>query len=166
MGRPNDVGYPVRSIVKDGMLYIHNFKPDRWPMCNPETGYLNTDGSPTKTIVLDMRRQGGDKRFWDLCFGKHAPEELYDVRKDPECLVNLIASPERKPLIAKLKKQLFDALKEQGDPSMFGKGDVFDEYPYAGNAQRDFYNRYRRGEIKKFVTGWVNRSDFESKPVE
>ena len=55
MGRPGDVGYPVRSIIREGMLYIHNFEPDRWPMCNPETGYLNTDGSPTKTEVLEMR---------------------------------------------------------------------------------------------------------------
>jgi N-sulfoglucosamine sulfohydrolase len=70
VGRPDDVGFPVRSILRDGMLYIHNFAPDRWPMGDPVTGYLNTDGSPTKTAVLELMRQGMDRRYWELCFGK------------------------------------------------------------------------------------------------
>ncbi|MHC4994952.1 MAG: sulfatase family protein, partial [Planctomycetota bacterium] len=54
VGRPNDVGYPIRGIVKDGVMYLENFEPDRWPIGNPETGYLNSDGSPTKTEILNM----------------------------------------------------------------------------------------------------------------
>ncbi len=49
VGRPNDQGYPIRGIVTDSWLFLVNFEPDRWPAGNPETGYLNTDGSPTKT---------------------------------------------------------------------------------------------------------------------
>ena len=49
IGRPHDQGYPVRGIIKDDWLYLHNFEPTRWPGGNPETGYLDTDGSPTKT---------------------------------------------------------------------------------------------------------------------
>ena len=60
VGRPNDEGYPVRGILKDGYLYLRNFKPDRWPAGNPETGYLNCDGSPTKTYILNTRRVKGD----------------------------------------------------------------------------------------------------------
>ncbi|MCF8224805.1 MAG: sulfatase [Bacteroidales bacterium] len=166
VGRPDDVGYPVRSIIRDGMLYIHNFKPDRWPMCNPETGYLNTDGSPTKTLILNMRREGIDDHFWQLCFGKHGSEELYNIENDPECLVNLIKDPEYSKIAEELKTQLFNELKNQGDPRMFGKGDVFDKYPYAGDAQRDFYNRYMAGEIKDYVTGWINPGDFEAEPLD
>ena len=46
VGRPDDAGYPIRGIVKGGFLYLKNFKPERWPAGNPETGYLNVDGSP------------------------------------------------------------------------------------------------------------------------
>ena len=45
VGRENDKGYPVRSILKNNYFYSINFEPNRWPAGNPETGYLNTDGS-------------------------------------------------------------------------------------------------------------------------
>jgi hypothetical protein len=166
MGRPDDVGYPVRSIIIDGFLYIHNFKPDRWPMSNPETGYLNTDGSPTKTAILQMRRNGENSIFWQLCFGKKGNEELYNIKKDPECMENLIAKVEFSEIARKMKNRLFLELTKQRDPRMFGNGDVFDKYPYASDQQRDFYNRYMNGEIKEFSTEWVNKSDFELVPVK
>lgn len=164
VGRPDDVGYPVRSIIREGMLYIHNFEPDRWPMCDPVTGYLNTDGSPTKSVVLNMRRSGADDSYWQLCFAKKGSEELYNVKEDPECLNNLIDKPEYKEVAHQLKEQLFSELKEQMDPRMFGKGYLFDNYLYANEKNRDFYNRFMAGEITEFVTGWVNESDFETAP--
>jgi len=75
--RPQNQGYPICSIIQDGFLYMHNFKLHLWPVCNPETAYLNTDGSPTKTVILDQRRQDLDRRSWELSFGKHPHEELY-----------------------------------------------------------------------------------------
>ncbi len=160
VGRPGDVGYPVRSVLSEGMLYIRNFEPDRWPMCDPETGYLNTDGSPTKSHILEMNRTGENNYFWQLCFGKRGSEEMYDVRKDPDCLDNLITKPEFSLLAGKLKQQLSDQLTAQGDPRMFGNGKIFDAYPYAG-PEKDFYNRYMRGEIKANNANWVNPTDFE-----
>jgi arylsulfatase A-like enzyme len=38
IGRPNDVGYPIRGIVKNDVLYLRNFEIDRWLTGNPETG--------------------------------------------------------------------------------------------------------------------------------
>ncbi|MGN6547875.1 MAG: hypothetical protein ACTHK7_22760, partial [Aureliella sp.] len=46
VGRPHDWGYPIRGIVTAEYLYLHNYEPSRWPAGNPETGYLDTDGSP------------------------------------------------------------------------------------------------------------------------
>ena len=31
VGRPDDVGYPVRGIFAEGCLYARNFAPGRWP---------------------------------------------------------------------------------------------------------------------------------------
>lgn len=75
-GRPKNQGYPIRSIIQNGFLYMYNFKPELWPAGNPQTGYLNTDGSPSKTNILNMRRSGIDWSFWELCFGKHPQEEM------------------------------------------------------------------------------------------
>jgi arylsulfatase A-like enzyme len=164
VGRPHDQGYPIRGIIKDGMLYLHNFEPLRWPGGNPETGYLECDGGPTKTEVLQLRRQGGDRRPWDLCFGKRGSEELYDVRADRDCLKNLADDPARKSLKDALRAQLFDELREQQDPRMSGKGSVFDEYLHSEEATRGFYEKYKAGRTPR--AGWVNPSDFEKEPLD
>ncbi|MCX6895503.1 MAG: heparan N-sulfatase, partial [Verrucomicrobia bacterium] len=165
VGRPHDWGYPIRSIVKDGWLYLRNFEPTRWPAGNPETGYLNTDGGATKTLILDAHRKDAGDRFWALCFGKHAEEELYNLQHDPDCLKNLAASPEQQARKERLQAQLFAELKAQGDdPRMAGNGGVFEAEPYANAAERGFYERFMSGE--KMNANWVNETDFEKAPLD
>ena len=159
VGRPNDVGYPIRGIVKDNYLYIKNFEPSRWPAGNPETGYLNCDGSPTKTEILNLNRSSKNKEYWKKSFGKRPEEELYNIKTDAECMNNLADKQEFLELKTNLKTQLFDQLKKQGDPRMFGKGFIFDEYIYADKKTQHAYERYMNGE--KIHTGWVNDSDYE-----
>ncbi|MCX8156456.1 MAG: sulfatase [Verrucomicrobiae bacterium] len=160
VGRPGDVGYPIRGILQDDWLYLWNAAPDRWPACNPETGYLNCDGSPTKTLILEQRRRGEGKAFWELCFGKRPAEELYNLREDPDCLTNLAAAATARKTLAAMKARMHAALRAQGDPRMEGRGHVFDEYPYAEQQFRGFYERFQRGE--KLQPGWVEPTDFET----
>lgn len=159
VGRPDDLGYPIRGIVTAEYIYLNNFETDRWPAGNPETGYLNTDGSPTKTQILNDRRQNGSSTNWDLAFGKRPGEELFKRVADPFAMQNLAIHPEYQVINEQLKDRLFEGLKRQNDPRMFGKGYVFDQYPYSGDASKDFYNRYMNGE--EMNAGWVNKSDFE-----
>ncbi len=163
VGRPHDQGYPIRSIIKDGWLYSRNFTPDRWPACNPETGYLNTDGSPTKTEILTANRATPNDPHWQLCFGKRPAEELFDLKSDPDCVHNLAAAPEHQTRRAALEAQMFTQLKQEGDPRLAGNGEVFDRYPYAG-AERGLYERYLKGE--KLKTGWVSPTDAEPAPLD
>ena len=164
IGRPNDEGYPIRGIVKGGMLYLKNYETSRWPACNPETGYLNCDGSPTKTQILEMRRDGTNEVFWKLSFGKRPAEEMFDVGSDAECLHNLAEEAGYQKLKGELSEQLTRELKEQQDPRVLGQGQVFDEYKYAWPQTRNFYERFMKGE--KFRAGWVNNSDFEKEPLD
>ena len=164
VGRPHDWGYPIRSLVTDGWIYLRNFEPARWPAGNPETGYLNTDGGATKTVILDARRKDASDRRWAECFGRRVAEELYDLKNDPDCLKNLAASAEQQARRARLQQQLFDELKAQDDPRMSGNGGVFEAEPYAQEAQRNFYERYMKGE--RIKAGWVNDSDFEKGPLD
>ncbi|KJF45285.1 sulfatase family protein [Draconibacterium sediminis] len=159
IGRPDDQGYPVRGLIKGGYLYLRNFETDRWPLGNPETGYLNCDGSPTKTYILDTRRKKGIMEYWQLNFGKRVSEELYDIKADPFCLKNLADSSgyinQRENMFAEMKQKL----TEQEDPRILGRGDIFDNYEYSGS-DRNFYNRYFSGE--KLSPSWINASDFET----
>jgi len=164
VGRPGDAGYPIRGIVRDETLYLCNFEPDRWPAGNPETGYLNCDGSPTKTECIRARTAPGSRQYWEWSFGRRPSEELYDLRVDRDCLRNLADSPQHQDLRKRLREEMFDRLRKQGDPRMFGRGNIFDRYPYADESGRNFYERYMKGEQIK--AGWVNPSDFEKKEPE
>jgi N-sulfoglucosamine sulfohydrolase len=158
VGRPDDQGYPVRGIFKDDYLYLRNYEPTRWPKGNPETGYLNCDGSPTKTYILDTRRKKGIMEYWQLNFGKRVPEELYDIKNDPFCMNNLADNESYIQVKNQLEAEMVDKLTRQDDPRMKGNGYIFDQYPYIGEVS-NFYNRYMAGEV--IATGWVDKSDFD-----
>ena len=158
VGRPNDEGYPVRGILSDGFLYLRNFKPERWPLGNPETGYLNCDGSPTKTYLLDTRRKKGIMEYWQLNFGKRDNEELYNILKDPFCMNNLATNNNYSEIKTRLEAQMTEKLREQNDPRILGDGDIFDNYEYSG-AVRNYYNRYMNGE--NIPADWVNKTDYD-----
>jgi N-sulfoglucosamine sulfohydrolase len=157
VGRPHDWGYPMRGIVTADYLYVRNYEPSRWPAGNPETGYLDTDGSPTKTLILELGRQTRADRFWQLNFGLRPADELYDLRTDADCVHNLATNPAHSAHLKELRETMETELKSQGDPRMLGRGQVFDEYiPTRGQG---FYEKFKRGE--KVDAGWVNATDFE-----
>jgi arylsulfatase A-like enzyme len=122
--RPGGVGYPIRGIAKNGMLYLHNFEPDRWPAGDPK-GYGDADDGPTKSEVIQTRDIPGQKHFWEVCFGKIPADQLFDLRRDPDCLTNLAASVDFQPY----QRQLFEELKSQSDPRLIGPKDFFDQFP-------------------------------------
>ena len=161
-GRPKDVGYPVRGIHNNGFLYLKIYEPDRWPACNPETGYLNCDGGPVKSLLLDHRRNGLDKYYWQLSFGKRPGEELYDLSKDPDCVYNLAQNPKYQTIKKSLEKEMEVKLLAQGDLRMQGYGHLYEQYP--GAEINGFYERFMKGE--KFKLGWVNESDFEREVIK
>ena len=158
VGRPDDQGYPIRGIIRDDMLYLQNFKTERWPKGNPETGYLNTDGSPTKSYILNARRVKGVVKWWQMNLGKRPAEELYNVEEDPFCMNNLANDEDFAELKTKLANEMKVKLTDQKDPRIMGKGDVFDNYKYSGKVA-NFYNRFMEGE--KIQTFWVEDSDYE-----
>ena len=164
IGRPHDWGYPIRGIVKDGMLYVHNYEPSRWPAGNPETGYPNTDASPTKTEVLKSRTATPPRPYWQLSFGKRPEEELFDVKNDPECMTNLADDPEYAERKEALRQQLMAELTAQQDPRALGNGSVFENYPVAFERLRNFHERFTKGEIPQ--AGWINETDIEKEPLE
>ncbi len=97
-----------------------------------------------------------------MSFGIRPEEELYNIKSDPDCINNLANKSEFLELKENLKEQLFSELIEQEDPRMFGNGSIFDEYIYADKRTRNFYERFKRGELNPSTAGWVNESDFEN----
>jgi len=143
----------VRGIVKNGYIYTKNYTPDRWPSGDPETGYMDTDNSPTKTAILTAYKNGEEKDLYQLNFDKRTADELYNKTADTFCIKNLASDKKYAGLLQQMKKQMEQELKKQNDPRMFGKGDVFDKYPHAKPEMQNYYDRYIKGERVRKRTG-------------
>jgi N-sulfoglucosamine sulfohydrolase len=161
VGRPHDWGYPIRGIVTDSHLFLKNYEPSRWPAGNPETGYTDTDASPTKSHIIELGRKDRSNRFWELNFGIRPAEELYDLKHDRHCTKNIATAADQVSLSKLLLSQMEKELTNQNDPRMFGNGKLFDEYPATNGA--GFYDQYLKGEKPK--AGWISPTDIEKEPV-
>lgn len=162
VGRPDDVGYPIRGIITHSHLYLHNYESSRWPAGNPESGYPDTDGSPSKTLILERGRRNRSDQFWQISFGKQPEQLLFNLKSDPDCLHNLADQPDQQQLISTLRNRMESELREQGDPRIFGEGQQFDRYPPTSGA--GFHRLIMEG--KRPPAGWINPDDFEPAPLD
>ena len=136
--RPGNLSYPMRSIVTDDYLYIHNFEP--------ENGAGDVDDSPTKDLMVSGREDPDLKPYWELMWGPRPHDELYTAADGPDCIKNVASDPNYEEQVTGLRERLFNALRAQGDPRMDGRGWVFDCYPYYGRVlvqedQQRYLNR-------------------------
>ena len=138
-------GYPTRAIRTHDFLYLHNFRPDRWPAGTPHyqkaaikgAWLSDCDNGPTKTYMVENRDKDAHHRgLYELAFGKRPATELYDLKKDPDQLVNIAADSAYAETVKKLKAHLFAELKKTNDPRVTGKGPDFDKFPYLGGAPK------------------------------
>lgn len=163
-GRPQNQGYPIRAILRDSVLYIWNLKPELWPACDPECGYCEIDGSPTKQEVLRLWRQGINDYYYEMAMGKRPAEELYDLKADPDCVTNLAGNPAWAAEQASLREELLKVLTVQEDPRITGNGDIFDSYPYDAEEKWNFYERVVSGAVREpwKQTGWIDPEDYDA----
>jgi N-sulfoglucosamine sulfohydrolase len=133
LGRPHDWGYPVRAIRTTEFLYVHNYFPDRWPACDPETDFGNCDPGPTKEVVKAL---GG--YFYELSFGKRPADMLFRLTDDPACVRNLAPDPAYAGVLAELRERMLGMLRAEQDPRALGRGAVFDTYQYVGGRAKAY----------------------------
>ena len=165
--RPKNQGFPIRGIASEDYLYLYNYDISLWPAGNPEIGYLDIDGGPTKTEILRMYRSGENDFYWKLSMGKReSNEEFYNISKDADCMTNLASNPDYAELKREMKTRMETMLKAQEDPRMFGKGDIFNSYGYSEERAWNYYERFMAGEFTIETTGWVNPGDAEKAPLD
>jgi N-sulfoglucosamine sulfohydrolase len=133
IGRPNDLGFPVRSIRTPEFLYVHNFHPERWPAGNPETDFGNCDPGPTKEVIKIL---GG--HYYELSFGKRLPDELYRITDDPECVRNLANDLAFKEIQDDLRYRMMRMLKEEEDPRALGRPEIPEAYKYLSGRTKGY----------------------------
>ena len=142
--RAGGKGYPCRAIRTADFMYIYNFEPTRWPSGSPDASvcaralpYGEIDSSPTKTFMMENRHTHGIADLAHISFGMRPAEELYDLKKDPEQMVNLAGTRGYESAREKLREQLFARLKETKDPRVVGGKVDWDYYPYYGRVRTE-----------------------------
>ncbi len=138
--RYNNWTYPQRGMRTHELLYIRNFKPERWPagaprkydepgkLGDPHGGYHDIDACPSLDFLIENRNDPEIRPFFLMAVDKRPAEELFDIKKDPGCLDNLAAKPEFDEVRGVLAAKLDSYLKETGDPRANGNGDIWESY--------------------------------------
>lgn len=142
---PDMGGYPCRAVRTDDFLYIHNFRPDRWPAGTPDyekaaipgTWYGDCDNGPTKTYMIENKdKDANHRRLYELAFGKLPAEELYDLRNDPDQLKNVAGDAIYQTIKTELAKKMHQQLTATHDPRELGQGDELEQHPYLGGGPK------------------------------
>jgi len=135
----NAGGYPCRAIRTKEFLYIRNFEPGRWPAgiataaeCQGGIAYHDIDVGPSKAYMIAHQEEPSVKRLFELGFGKRPAEELYDMSKDPDQLVNVATDPAYVDTRKQLAERLMAELTATQDPRVLGEGGKFDLYQKPG----------------------------------
>lgn len=147
--RAGNLPFPERSIRTRDFLYIRNFAPERWPMGEPfnledpaaepsfdklENNTFVTfgdlDAGPAKAWMIKERHDLQWREHWRLGFERRPAEELYDLRRDPDYLRNVVDDPAYAETRQSLSRRLMDTLRATGDPRVIGDGKTFDRPPY------------------------------------
>lgn len=137
--RAGNVSYPSRAVVTRDFLFIRNFEPDRWPAGDPDIEgvmgiFGDIDNGPTKQEILKKRDDPAFTRFFHLATDKRGPEELYDLRTDPDCLNNLADNTDYAATRGQLRGRVDEWMKTTADPRATDPHDArWDHYEYYGD---------------------------------
>lgn len=148
--RKDRVGYPTRSVRTDKYLFIKNYEPDRWPVGTPESGFADTDWSPTRQYMVDNKEEEMVREPYRLCFEKRPMYELYDLENDPYCLKNTAGDEANKAIVQEMCDDLESLLQAELDPRVLGWGEIYDSYP-------DFQGPYTWSHT---VEGWFEKGEY------
>jgi uncharacterized sulfatase len=115
-------------------------RPERWPAGapvrldengNPDPGvaYHDIDYSPSLQYLYDHQVDEQVMPLLEASTARRPAVELYDIRKDPYCLVNLAEDGQYQGIRKGLHGQLEAYLVETEDPRLVGDDpDIFESY--------------------------------------
>ncbi len=101
---------PMRGVQTLNHLYIFN----AWAYTEV-MHYTNNEGITMKAMEEAAQSNQEIKSRVDL-FRRRQPDEFYDIKKDPDCLNNLISDPKYSGEIHKMRTELEKWMKKYSDP--------------------------------------------------
>ncbi len=101
---------PMRAVQTKKLLYLFN------PWSNGERIMATaTNGTPTYRRMAELAEINENIAARHDLYQHRVVEELYDIEKDPDCLVNLLDSPAHQTELAELRTALESWMVRTGD---------------------------------------------------
>ena len=147
-GRSRD---PMRGVQTKKYLYLFN------PWSNGERVFATaTTGTITYRRMVDLASSSKSLSARLDLYKHRVPEELYDVTKDPDCLINLINQPKHQAELKELRAKLDAWMVRSKDPML----EAFRKRENAGFVEAYVQNlekesSARRGNKPKRKTGLI-----------
>jgi N-sulfoglucosamine sulfohydrolase len=102
---------PMRGVQDSRFLYLFN------PWSNGErTMRTATQGTSTYRRMKVLATENAEIAARLRLFDHRVPEELFDIRKDPDCLHNLAENPEYAPQLVQQRQRLKQWMTRHQDP--------------------------------------------------
>ena len=89
--------------------------------------YRDLDGSLTKAWMMSQRGSSHNKELFSLTMDPRPSEELYDLRNDPDQLVNLATDSQHVSILNALRGRVEKVMNNTNDPRLT---DAFDQLPW------------------------------------
>jgi arylsulfatase A-like enzyme len=100
-----DLYNPKRAVRTSTRLYVRNYAPFSQPRQPP----------PAECVPLPEETTADWGASWELPGGPMDPEELYDLRGDPDETINLATHPDQQAVLRELRKLLDHDMRTSGD---------------------------------------------------
>ena len=144
---------PMRAVQSRGYLYVFN------PWSDGVRILLSaTDRTKTHQRMLELAQ--GDtslaQRMKLLKF--RVPEEFYDIRNDPDCLVNLIHDQRYRNELSRHQSMLEDWMRDTNDPVLPAFLGRQDRQVLAAFMQEEEEGARKRREWKKAIADVINNN--------
>ncbi|MCA9836741.1 MAG: sulfatase [Trueperaceae bacterium] len=114
--------YPRRAVYTKDFVYIRNYHPERWPAGDPPVAI---EGHP---IALSDADGNPLEPYYSLSIAKRPAEELYDLRVDPDQMVNVAANADYAEVLETLRNRLLAKQQATQDP-ILEDVDYFQQFP-------------------------------------
>ena len=83
-------------------------------------------------MAQDRRNDEAITRYFNLATAKRPGDELFDLKKDPDQLINVAGDPAYARVLERLRAELTAWQRDTRDPRVTEDDDRWDKYPYFG----------------------------------
>ena len=168
LDRGDRSAYPVRGIRRGDFLYVKNFESSRYPR-GRQWVLEAEDVDPSSAESYQswiQHHQHSDvpipgnlavtgRELFSHLLGPWPSEMLFDVKNDPECLVDLALDDSLSASMSSFRNEMDKVFRLHGDPRVLGYGEIFEAYPFTHKSGGGLHESYDNTTLTAIID-WLH----------